>query len=61
MQNLKIKEIIKKSRFKHYEIANVMNLTEGSFSRMLRNELTTEQFERVINAIQHLKEQYQEA
>lgn len=38
MKNIKIKDIIKKSRFKHYEIAEAMGLQDSSFSRMLRNE-----------------------
>lgn len=55
MQNLKIKEIIKKSRFKHYEIAEAMGLCDTSFSKMLRKELNDNQVKRVLNAIQTLK------
>ncbi len=60
MKNIKIKDIIKKSRFKHYEIAEAMGLQDSSFSRMLRNELTEQQFKRVVNAIKQLQQTYQE-
>lgn len=55
MKNLKIKEIIRQSRFKHYEIAEAMGLRDTSFSKMLRKELNESQVERVQNAIQSLK------
>ena len=54
MQNLKIRELIKKSRLKHYEIAEELGINETSFSRLLRKELSENKFIEVSNAIKSL-------
>ncbi len=55
MKNLKIREIMTKSRFKQYEIAEAMGLQESAFSKMLRKELNENQIEKILSAIQNLK------
>ena len=55
MKNLKIREIMTKSRFKQYEIAEAMGLQESAFSKMLRKELNESQIEKILSAIQNLK------
>ena len=55
IKNLKIKEVIAKSRLKHYEIATALGIRDTSFSRMLREELTESQFIRVLDAIKKIQ------
>lgn len=57
MKNIEIRNIISQSRFKHYEIAGKMGITEFSFSRQLRKEFTEEQRDRVVKAIELLKKE----
>lgn len=57
MKNIEIREIISRSRYRHFEIAEKMGVTEFSFSRMLRRELTADQKKRVIEAIELLKKE----
>lgn len=55
MSNSKIKEIIKKSRFYNYEIAEAIGITEYTFSKWFRKSLTQEQQEAIVKAIDKLK------
>lgn len=55
MSNIEIRAIISRNRFRHFEIAEKMGITEFSFSRMLRKELTEEQRKRVLKAIEELR------
>lgn len=55
MNNIEIRIEIEKSRFKKYEIAEAMGITETSFSRLLRKELSEQQKERVQEAIKKLQ------
>ena len=58
MTNLKIRNEIEESRFKKYQIAAQMGISETSFSRLLRHELNPEQIARVRKAIKELSEQF---
>ena len=55
MKNQKIKEVIKKSRILQYEIAAQMNISEYTFCKWFRNELTSEQQEQILAAIAEIK------
>lgn len=60
MNNLDIRKAIETSNFKYWQVANKLGMTDGNFSRMLRIELTKENKERVLNAINELKEEREE-
>lgn len=51
MANEEIRELIRKKRLRHYEIAEALGVNEFTFSRWLRNELPDEKKKLVINAI----------
>lgn len=55
MKNLEIREAIKKSRFMQYEIAQQIGISEFSLCRWFRQELTAEQKEKILTAIEQLK------
>lgn len=57
MNNLDIRKAIETSNFKYWQVANKLGMTDGNFSRMLRIELTKENKERVLNAINELEEE----
>ena len=60
MNNLDIRKAIETSNFKYWQVANKLGMTDGNFSRMLRIELTDEGKDRVLNAINELKEEREE-
>lgn len=60
MNNLDIRKAIETSNFKYWQVANKLGMTDGNFSRMLRIELTDEGKDRVLNAIDELKEEREE-
>lgn len=60
MNNLEIRKAIETSNFKYWQVANKLGMTDGNFSRMLRIELTKENKERVLNAINELEEEREE-
>lgn len=39
MHNLDIRKAIESSNFKYWQVANKLKMTDGNFSRLLRNEL----------------------
>lgn len=53
--NLEVKQAIKTSRFMHYEIAAKIGISEYTFCRWFRKELTAEQREHIYSAIEELK------
>lgn len=55
--NKDINTEIRKSRFYRYQIAMEIGVTEFTFTRWFRRELTPEQKEQVRDAIRRLKEQ----
>lgn len=57
MNNLDIRKAIETSNFKYWQVANKLGMTDGNFSRMLRIELSKENKERVLTAINELKEE----
>lgn len=55
MRNEEIKAIMKTSRFFNYEIASNIGVSEIAFSQWFRKELTDEQQNKIIAAIEELK------
>lgn len=54
MNNLEVREAIKRARLFGYEVAAVLGMSETSFSRKLRQELSVEEKMRVLAAIEKL-------
>ena len=57
MQNLDIRQAIQKERFKHYEIAEKLNISEFTFCRKLRKELSKKEKDEIFEVIEKLKEE----
>lgn len=55
MQNLAIREAIRKARLFSYEVAMELGISETSFSRKLRHELSPAEKEKVLAAIEKLR------
>ena len=55
MPNSEIREIIKKNRIFHYEIAEALEISEPAFSKWLRSEMDAERKEKVMRAIESIK------
>ena len=51
MHNSEIREIIRKNRIFHYEIAEELGISEPTFSKWLRSEMDSEKKEKVVRAI----------
>lgn len=54
MANAEIRELIRKKRLRHYEIAKALGVNEFTFSRWLRNELPDEKKRKIIEAIEQI-------
>lgn len=54
MQNIELRLAISEARLRHYEIAQVLGVSDSAFSKMLREELTGEKRDQVLKAIQQL-------
>ncbi len=55
MKNAEIKRTIWESRFRQYEIAEEIGISEYTFCRWFRRELSEEQKEQILNAITALR------
>ena len=60
MHNLDIRKAIEKSNFKYWQVANKLKITDGNFSRLLRTELDEDNKNKVLKAIEELKEEREE-
>lgn len=54
MNNLEIRTAIKKARLYSYEVAAALGLSETSFSRKLRKELSEDEKEKILAVIEKL-------
>lgn len=54
MNNLDIKEAIRKASLKHWEVAEKYGLHEGNFSRKLRHELSESEKNKIFEIINDL-------
>ena len=59
MNNTLVRDAIRRSRFKHYEIAQQLGIHETVLSRWLRNELTSERQEKILKAVHDLEDSAQ--
>lgn len=57
MNNIEVRDAIKNSRLFGYEVAAALGLSETSFSRKLRTELTPSEKERILTVIELLKKE----
>lgn len=57
MHNLDIRKAIEESNFKYWQVANKLGITDGNFSRLLRVELEKTDKNKILNAIEELKEE----
>lgn len=55
MNNIEIREAIKESGFRHWQVAEAMQISESTFCRILRKELPPEKKESVRAAIRQLQ------
>ena len=55
MRNKELREIIKQSGFKHWEIADALGVNEGTLCRMLRYELEEPARKKVLDAITKMR------
>ena len=51
MANEDIRKAISEAKVKYWQVADALGMTDGGFSRKLRNELSTKEKERVFRAI----------
>lgn len=54
IENIEIRNLIKQHRLFFYEVAEKIGITEYTFSKWLRKELTAEQKQKVLFAINEL-------
>ena len=55
MHNLDVRQAIKSARLMHYEVAAKLGISEYTFCKWLRNELSAERKESILSAISELK------
>lgn len=60
MHNLDIRKAIESSKFKYWQVANKLKMNDGNFSRLLRIELDEDNKNKILKAIEELKEEREE-
>ena len=55
MTNIEIREAIKESGFKHWQIADMIGIADTTFCRMLRRELPEDKKQEILTAMQIAK------
>lgn len=55
MNNIEIRTAIKKSGFKHWQIADMIGVADTTFCRMLRRELSEDKKQEILTAVQTAK------
>ena len=55
MNNIGIREAIKESGFKHWQIADMIGIADTTFCRMLRRELPEDKKQEILTAMQIAK------
>ena len=51
MINYELRKAIKESGFKHWQVADMLNVSEATFVRKLRRELSVPEKEKILNII----------
>lgn len=57
-RNIDIREAIQDAGFNHWMIAERMGVNDTTFSRWLRQEMPPEKKQKVLQAIEELKQEY---
>lgn len=60
MRNQDIRAKIMEEGLKHWEVAEVMKIHEGNFSRLLRKELNNDKKNQVLTAVEKAKQMKKE-
>lgn len=60
MHNLDIRKAIESSKFKYWQVVNKLKMNDGNFSRLLRTELDENNKNKILKAIEELKEEREE-
>ena len=55
MNNIEIREAIKESGFKHWQIADMIGIADTTFCRMLRRELPEDKKQEILTTMQIAK------
>jgi len=55
MSNIEIREAIKESGFKHWQVADIIGVADTTFCRMLRRELPEDKKQKILTAIRTAK------
>lgn len=55
MNNIEIREAIKESGFKHWQIADMIGIADTTFCRILRRELPEDKKQEILTAMQIAK------
>lgn len=58
MKNIEIREAIKESGFRHWQIADIIGVADTTFCRMLRRELPESKKQEIMTAIERAKEEH---
>lgn len=53
--NIEIRNAIFSNNIKKWEVANKLGVTDSTFSRMLRSEMSNEKKKEILNIIKNLK------
>lgn len=59
MANAEIREILRKRRIRHYEVADRLGISEYTFCKWLRTELPPDKREEVLEAIKKIESEMQ--
>lgn len=57
MQNIEVRNAIKNSGLKYWQVADALNVSDSTFTKWLRKELDPEKKVAVLKAIDTLKEE----
>lgn len=60
MANAEIREILRKKRIRHYEIATQLGISEYTFCKWLRTELPPDKREEVLKAVKKIENEMQQ-
>lgn len=59
MANAEIREILRKKRIRHYEVAEQLGVSEYTFCKWLRSELPPDKQKKVLEAIVEIENEIQ--
>ena len=58
MENIEIREAIRESGFRHWQIADIIGVADTTFCRMLRRELPESKKQEILTAIQGQRKEH---